>query len=309
VGTSWLKTFSLMIVMSALVVGTAGAIGAATGGVVPLLVVGLALALVMNFVAYWFSDKLALAMSGAKQVSEKDEPRLHRMVEDVAQRANLPKPKVCVIANDSANAFATGRNPRHAVVAVTTGIQRILSEQELRGVIAHEIAHIKNRDMLTMSVVAVMAAVITFLGSMAMWGMLLGGGRRDRDGGMAGIIGLVALLVVWLIMPLAASLVRFAISRTREYAADSVGARIIRDPLSLAGALEKLESSVRARPMRAAASTEAMAHMYIVNPLPVAGPQAAHEGGSQFVSLFSTHPPIGDRVRRLRDMAMRGQTV
>jgi len=245
---------------------------------------------------------MALMMSGAKQVTEAEEPRLHALVAEVAGKAGLPKPKVYVMENDSPNAFATGRDPRHAVVAVTTGIRRLLSEQELRGVIAHEMAHVRNRDMLTMSIVAVMAGVITFLGMMAQFTMLFGG-SRDNDNRGGGALGIIGLLVLMIVMPLAAALVRFAISRTREYAADETGAHIIQDPNSLASALEKLGSWVRRKPMPASTATSAMAHMYIVNPFNAAASTEAHETGSSFVSLFSTHPPIEERVRRLRSMS------
>jgi heat shock protein HtpX len=293
----WLKTFSLLIVLSALVVGVASIFGPQAA------IVALIFVFIMNFVMFWFSDKLALSMAGAKPVTEQQEPQLHWLVGEVARKAGMPKPKVYVINNDSPNAFATGRGPGNAVVAVTTGIRRLLSEGELEGVIAHEMAHIKNRDMLIMTIVAVLAGVISFLAMMAQWSLIFGGlGGNRRDSG-AGAIGIIALLLTAILMPLAASIIRFAISRTREYAADETGARILGNPLPLAAALEKLDGSVRMRPMRASAANEAMAHMFIVNPL---GAQAQHanEAGGGFVSLFSTHPPIADRVRRLRAMAM-----
>ncbi len=294
----WLKTFSLLIVLSALVVGVASLFGPQTA------IVALIFVFVMNFFMFWFSDKLALTMAGAKPVTEQQEPRLHWLVGEVARKADMPKPKVYVINNDSPNAFATGRGPGNAVVAVTTGLRRLLSEGELEGVLAHEMAHIRNRDMLIMTIVAVLAGVISFLAMMAQWSMIfggLGGNRRGSSG--AGAIGIVALLLTAILMPLAASMIRFAISRTREYAADETGARILGNPLPLAAALEKLDSSVRMRPMRATATNEAMAHMFIVNPLG-ARAQHANEAGGGFVSLFSTHPPIADRVSRLRAMAM-----
>lgn len=294
----WLKTFSLLIILSALVV----LIGLPFGP--QGLIVAAIFAAIMNLVAFWFSDRLALMMAGAKPVTEQEEPRLHYLIGEVARQANLPKPKVYAIHNDSPNAFATGRSPKHSVVAVTDGIRRLLNEEELKGVIAHELAHIKNRDMLIMTIVAVMAGIISFLAMMAQWSLLFGGfGGRGRNGGPAAWIGIIGLILMVILIPLAATLVRFAISRTREYAADETGARILRNPLPLANALEKLGNSVRMKPMRATAANEAMAHMYIVNPL---GAQAQHanEAGGQFVSLFSTHPPIEDRVRRLRAMVM-----
>ncbi len=293
----WMKTFSLLIVLSALVVVAGGLIGGLQG-----LVVALIFMFILNFIMFWFSGSLVLRMTGAKRVTEEQEPKLHYLIGEVARKADMPKPKVYVIENDSPNAFATGRSPGNAVVAVTTGIRRLLSERELEGVVAHEMAHIKNRDMLTMTIVAVMAGVISFLAMMAQFSLMFGGmgGGRGRQGNMFGI---VALLLMAILLPLAASMVRFAISRTREYAADETGARILGNPLPLADALEKLGSSVRMRPMPATAKNEAMAHMYIVNPL---GAQAQHasEAGGGFVSLFSTHPPIEDRVRKLRQMVL-----
>ncbi len=297
----WLKTFSLLIIMSALVVVA----GALAGGLPGLIMAGV-FAFFMNFFAYWFSDKMALRMAGAKEVSEAEEPRLHFIVSEVSRLANMPMPRVALIQNDSPNAFATGRNAKKAVVAVTTGLRRLLNEQELRGVIAHEMAHVKNKDMLIMSMVAVMAGVISFLGVMAYWGMLFGGmgrGGRGGGGGYGMIVGIVGLLVLIIVMPMVAGIVRFAISRTREYAADETGARIIRDPNSLANALQKLEAGVHARPMPATKSNEATAHLFIVNPLGAASSHAK-ETGAQFVGLFSTHPPMAERVRRLRDMVL-----
>ena len=290
----WLKTFSLLIILTVLVVIA----GFLAGGIIGLIIAGI-FAFFMNFFAFWFSDKMALRMAGAKEVSEAEDPRLHFNVAEVARLANLPKPRVFLINNDSPNAFATGRNAKKAVVAVTTGLRRILSEQELRGVLAHEMAHVKNRDMLIMTIVAVMAGVISFLGTLAMWSMIFG----RRGGGYGGMIGIVGLLVLIIVMPMVAGMVRFAISRTREYAADETGARIIRDPNALASALEKLENSVRARPMPATKPTESMAHMFIVNPL---GAASSHRGetASQFVGLFATHPPMEERIRRLREMVL-----
>lgn len=296
---NWLKTFSLLIVLTVLVVMVGGLVGGAQG----LIVAGI-FALLLNFFAFWFSDSLALRMAGAHEVKQEDEPRLHNIVADVARLADMPKPRVFVIDSDTPNAFATGRSPKRAVVAVTTGIRRILNEAEMRGVIAHEMAHVRNRDMLIMTIVAIMAGVITFVAQMAMWAMLFGGfrGRDDNQGGGAG--QLVAMLLLIILMPLAATVVRLAISRTREYAADETGARIIQDPGSLASALEKLETAVHARPMKPSTANSVMAHMYIVNPLAGSRERYAHEQGSQFVGLFSTHPPMQERVRRLREMVL-----
>ena len=303
---SGLKTFSLMIILSVLVVVGGGLAGLSTGNPLAGLIPALAFAFIMNFFAFWFSDKMALKMAGAKEVSEADEPRLHYMVSEVARMGDLPKPRVFLIQNDSPNAFATGRNPKKAVVAVTTGLRRILSEAELRGVIAHEMAHVKNRDMLIMTIVAVMAATIAFMAWMAQWTLIFGGmGGRGRGfgGGYGALIGIVGMLALIILMPLAASMVRFAISRTREYAADEGGARMIHDSLSLASALEKLDNAVRIKAMPATKANEAMAHMYIVNPLG-ARSQHANETGGRFVGLFSSHPPLEDRVQRLRQLVL-----
>jgi heat shock protein HtpX len=271
------------------------------GGPEGLIIAGI-FALGMNFFAFWFSDKVALKMAHAKEVTQQEEPKLHTLVMDVAMKANMPKPRVFLIQNDSPNAFATGRNPSKAVVAVTTGLRGILSDDELKGVIAHEMAHIKNRDMLIMTIVAVMAGVISFLAFMAQWSLIFGGMRGGRGGGGGGygaIIGIVGLLLMVILMPLAASMVRFAISRTREYAADETGARILNNPLPLASALDKLEKAVKVRAMPATQTNEAMAHMYIVNPLGARSQHGKEEGGSRFVGLFSTHPPMAERIRRL----------
>ena len=301
---SLIKTVSLMLILSALVVMAGYLFG---NGSLTMLFILLGIVLAMNLWAYWGSDGVVKRMAGAREVSEQEEPRLHHMVSEVARLADMPKPRVAVIENESPNAFATGRSPKRALVAVTTGLRRILDEEELRGVIAHEMAHIKNRDMLTMTIVAVLAGVISLIGTIAMWGMIFGGfggGGRGGGGGYGAIIGIVGLIVVIVVMPMAAKMVSFTISRTREYSADETGARIIRNPNGLANALMKLENTVHRRPMKANSTNEAMAHLYIVNPL---GPRSAHrssEGGSMFVGLFSTHPPVEDRVRKLRALIL-----
>ena len=256
----------------------------------------------MNFFGYWFSGNIATRMAGAHEVTEQDEPRLHFMVSEVARQAEMPMPKVFLIQNDSPNAFATGRTPKKAVVAVTTGIRSILNEEELKGVVAHEMAHIRNRDMLIMTIVAVIAGALSMMAWIAQWSLIFGGMRGGRGGGgnIVGIIGLIALIIL---VPIVAGIIRFAISRTREYAADETGAKILRNPMPLANALEKLDGAVRVRAMPAKKTTEAMAHMYIVNPLG-ARAQHANEVDQKFVGLFSTHPPIEERVRRLREMVM-----
>ena len=274
-----MKTFVLMMVLSGLLV----VIGFAIGGV-PLLIVFLFLALAMNFFAYWSSDKIALKMAHAHPVNERDDPELYSIVAEQATLAELPMPKVYEIESDSPNAFATGRNPQHATVAVTTGIRRILNREELGGVLAHEMAHVGNRDTLIMAVVATIAGAISMLAFMAQMSAIFGGfgGGRDRGGSIIG------LLVIAIVMPLAAGLVRAAISRTREYQADASGARTSGNAYALASALEKLEMGSQAQPMKVA---EGASHLFIVNPL----------SGRSMSSLFSTHPPIEERVRRLRD--------
>jgi heat shock protein HtpX len=256
-----------------------------TAGVIIFLAIGL----VMNGISYWFSDKIALAMAGAREVSAAEAPQLHGMVADLAQRANLPMPRVYIIDNPSPNAFATGRDPQHAAVAATTGIMRILNRQELAGVMAHELAHIKNRDTLIATIASVIAGAITSIAQIGQFGLLFGGfGRSDNEeGGSNPIVALVMLIVA----PIAAMLIQFAISRQREYAADALGAKIVGDPLALANALRKLEMGVEMRPMVEA--NPAQASMYIVNPFSAGG----------LAGLFSTHPPMAERIARLTEMA------
>ena len=275
-----LKTFFLMMIMSGLLL----IIGTVLGGLGGLIF-ALVIALAMNMFAYWSSDKIALRMAHAHPVTEREDPELYQIVSEQANLAGLPMPKVYEIDSDSPNAFATGRNPAHATVAVTTGIRRILTREELGAVLAHEMAHVGNRDTLIMAVVATIAGAISMLAFMAQISALFGGmgGGRDRGGG---IIGLIVIAVV---MPLAAALVRAAISRTREFQADATGARTSGNPLALASALEKLEQGSRVRPMEVA---EGASHLFIVNPLK----------GASMANLFSTHPPMAERVRRLRDI-------
>ena len=245
------------------------------------LVMALVLAGVMNFVSYFFSDKIALAMYSAKQVTREDLPRVFSLVEHLTQRAGLPMPKVYVIPTDSPNAFATGRNPSHASVAVTEGILNLLSDEELEGVLAHELGHVRNRDILISSIAATLAGAITFLARMAMWGAMFGGGRDERERGG----GFGALLMV-ILAPIAAMLIQLAVSRSREYAADATGAHFTGNPYALASALRKLDAYSRRLPMAASPST---AHMFIVMP----------RLGVNFANLFSTHPPIAKRIERL----------
>jgi heat shock protein HtpX len=255
-----------------------------------LALIALVLAGVMNFIAYWFSDKLALSMAGAREVTREQEPNLHALVEEVAELARIPKPKVYVIENESPNAFATGRNPQHAAVAVTTGIRRILTDRELRAVLGHEVGHVKNRDILTASIAATIAGAISYIQSMLMWGALLGGGDRDRNNGG----GLLFAFVASIIAAVAAALLQMAISRTREFAADKSGAEYTHDPESLANALAKLHQGVQTRPMEQKAGAQATSSLYIVHPF---------RGQGGLSNLFSTHPPVEERIRRLRQMA------
>lgn len=280
------KTVLLLGMLSALFLGLGYLFGGVTG-----LIVAFGFALLMNLWTYWFSDKLALRMARAHQVAPEQEPRLHRMVEDVAGMAGLPKPKVYVVQNDAPNAFATGRNPEHSAVAVTTGITRMLNEDELKAVLAHEMGHIKNRDILISAIVATIASAIMFIAFMARWSLFFGGFGRSRNQ-FAGLIGLAAILAIAILAPIGAMLIRTAISRQREYGADETGARISGRPMALASALRKLQMGAQRRPTKVSEST---AHMYTVSPL-----------RSDFMgNLFSTHPPVEQRIARLERMAER----
>ena len=287
-----IKTCFLMMLMSGLVL----VIGLALGGI-PLMLVFLVIALLINLFMYWKSDSLALRMANAHPVTDQDDPELHQIVAEQASMAGLPMPKVYLIDSDSPNAFATGRSPSHAAVAVTSGIRRILTREELGAVLAHEMAHVGNRDTLIMSVVATMAMAIMLLATVAKWGAFMGmmfGGRNSNSN----IGSMIATLVIAMIAGFVATLIRAAISRTREYQADATGAHNSGNPYALARALEKLEQGSRVRPMKVA---EAASHLFIVNPLHEASDP---EQKSQFsmANMFSTHPPIAERVRRLRDM-------
>ena len=295
-----IKTFFLMLVMTGLLV-VAGFFSYGVTGIIIFLVI----ALVINFFTYWKSDTLALKMAHARQVSAAEDPELHQIVDEQVHNANIPKPKVFVIENDSPNAFATGRNPKNAAIAVTTGIRRILNRDELGGVIAHELAHVGNRDTLIMTTVATMAMAIAMIAMVARFAMFFGGfGGRGRGGGggYGAIAGIVGLLVVAIVLPLVATLVRLSISRAREYQADATGARTSGQPFALASALQKLEAGTMQRPMKV---SEGVAHLYIVNPLS----GESSEGGSTMSfsggglsKLFSSHPPIPERVKRLQSM-------
>jgi heat shock protein HtpX len=272
----------LLTFMTVLLVFAGAAIGGRSG-----MVVAFGLALVMNFVSYWFSDKIVLSMYRAQPVTEAQAPELYGIVRRLSQKAGLPMPKVYVIPDGTPNAFATGRNPEHGVVAVTEGIMRLLAREELEGVIAHELSHIKHRDILTQTVVATIAGAISMLAQMAQWAMIFGGGRRDDDEHGSPIAALVMMIVA----PIAAMLVQMAISRTREYEADRGGAAMAGNPYGLANALLKLEQGKQLVPMHD--PKPATAHMFIVNPL----------SGGGLMTLFSTHPPIAERVKRLKEMS------
>jgi heat shock protein HtpX len=275
-----LKTGILMTLIFALLLGVGALLGGQNG-----LIIGFVFALVTNGISYWFSDKIILAMYRAHPVTEQDVPRLHAIVKNLAASAGIPMPKVYVIDNPNPNAFATGRSPDHAAVAVTTGILNLLTEDQLAGVIAHELSHVQNRDILIATVAATVAGTISFLAMMARWSLMFtGGDRRGRDGNP------LALIFVAIFAPLAAMFIQLWISRTREYGADARGAAIVGNPLYLADALERLERGVMRVPMQAGPAT---AHMFIVAPFK----------GRDMLSWFSTHPPIADRVARLRQMA------
>jgi heat shock protein HtpX len=250
-----------------------------------------AIAVVMNGVAYWFSDRIALAAAHAQEVGPADAPMLHRLADRLAVQYHVPKPRVYVSPDPSPNAFATGRNPSHAAICVNQGLLQILDEEELYGVLAHEFAHVRNRDILISSVIAVLAGTITMIANLAQWGLMFGGfgGRDERDSqGTGGI--LVGLLLI-ILAPIAATLIQLAVSRSREYEADHTGAEVSGDPMALASALRKLERATQVVPAQTA--QPAFAHLYIVNPL----------SGQAFANLFSTHPPLEERIRRLEAMA------
>jgi len=278
-----LRTTFLMALLTVLLVMAGGAIGGRHGMTLALIMAG-----VMNLGSYWFSDKIVLAMYGAQEVTEADYPEFFGLVRQLAVQAAIPMPRVYIIQSETPNAFATGRNPEHAAVAATTGIMRILSRDELLGVMAHELSHVKHRDILISSVAATIAGAIAYLAHMAQWAAIFGGGRdRDEEGG-----GTLGLIVMAIVLPIAAMLIQMAISRAREYEADKGGAQVSGHPLYLASALRKLQMANQQIPMQANAAT---AHMFIVNPLT----------GGGLMSLFSTHPPLEERVRRLEEMAYR----
>ncbi|MBI1725192.1 MAG: zinc metalloprotease HtpX [Candidatus Tectomicrobia bacterium] len=281
--TNSLKTYVLLGLLTGLILLIGHLIGGQGG-----LVIALVLALAMNGISYWFSDKIVLSSTGAQEVLPAHAPELHGMMRDLARRAGLPAPRVYVIPEGVPNAFATGRNPQNAAVAFTEGILQVLSREELEGVAAHELAHIRNRDILISTVAATLSGAIMYIAQMAQFAAFFGGHRRGDEGrGGGGVLGLILAAVV---APIAATLLQMAVSRSREYLADATAAEITRSPRSLASALQRLEEASRHEALPCA--TEATAHMYIVNPLT----------GGGLASLFSTHPPIGERIRRLLEM-------
>ncbi len=277
------------VLLLGLLTGLFLALGALLGGRLGLII-GLLFAGGINFFSYWFSDKIVLKMYKAHEADKSKHADLYSMVREITQNAHLPMPKIFVMNSPQANAFATGRNPQHAVVAVTTGILHILNKNELKGVLAHEVGHIKNRDILISSVAATIAGVISYIAMMARWAAIFGGvGGRDRNGS-----GIIELLVLAIVAPLMAMIIQFAISRSREYLADETSAKLTKDPFSLASALEKISASVKHHPLKQMGTTEATAHLFISNPF--------KKGG--IVQLFSTHPSTTERVKRLRSMKL-----
>lgn len=274
------KTAALMTGLTVLLVFAGGALGGRSGMILFFII-----AAGMNLFSYWFSDKIVLKMYKAKEVTEGEAPELYGVVRDLAARANMPMPKVYVIPSEAPNAFATRRNPNHAAVAATRGTLRLLNREELTGVLAHELAHVRNRDILIGTIAATIAGAISMMATMAQWAMIFGGGRRDGNNG--GIVGMLAMMIL---APIAAGLIQMAISRSREYEADASGAALCGNPMWLASALRKLEAASRRVPIDANPAT---AHMFIVNPL----------RGGGMAKLFSTHPPIAERVSRLEKMA------
>lgn len=288
--TSQIKTILLLGLLSAVIIGLGGLVGGRTG-----IIIACGLALIMNVGSYWFSDSIVLRMYNARELSREEAPWLHQMVESLARNAGVPKPRICSIPEEAPNAFATGRDPEHGVVAVTEGILRILSPEELRGVLAHEMAHIANRDILIQTIAGVMGSAIVMLANMLQFASFFGGNRSSEDG--EGGSNPLAGLLMAILAPIAASLIQMAISRSREYLADETGARLCGQPLALAGALHKLSGASGSLPLHSGnACTE---QMFIVKPV--------FGFGGGMSNLFSTHPPIEERIQRLVDMNRTGQ--
>ncbi len=280
------RTTILLAALTALVVWIGQMFGGAQGAVMALVLAG-----AMNFFSYWFSDKIVLRMYGAQEIAPNQDPELFTIVQDLTARAGLPMPRVYIIPEETPNAFATGRNPEHAAVAVTQGIRRILDKRELAGVLGHELTHVKNRDILISSIAATLAGAISYLAQMAQWAAIFGGASRDREEGGSNLFGLLFMIIV---APIAAMLIQMAVSRSREYMADAGGAKISGDPLALASALRKLHMGAQNIPMQVSdATANSTAHMFIVNPLT----------GGGLANLFSTHPAMEERIARLEAMA------
>jgi heat shock protein HtpX len=280
------RTTILLAALTALVVWIGHMFGGPNGAVIALVIAG-----AMNFFSYWFSDKIVLRMYGAQEIAPNQDPELYGIVQNLTARAGLPMPRVYIIPEETPNAFATGRNPEHAAVAVTQGIRRILDKRELAGVLGHELTHVKNRDILISSIAATLAGAISYIAQMAQWAAIFGGGSRDREEGGSNIFSLLFMMIV---APLAAMLIQMAVSRSREYMADAGGAKISGDPLALASALRKLHMGAQNIPMQVSdATASSTAHMFIVNPL----------SGGGLANLFSTHPAMEERIARLEAMA------
>ena len=281
-----LRTTILLAALTALVVWIGQMFGGPNGAVIALIFAG-----VMNFFSYWFSDKIVLRMYGAQEISQNDDPELFDIVRELTVKDGLPMPRVYVIPEETPNAFATGRNPEHAAVAVTQGIRRILDRRELTGVLGHELSHVKHRDILVSSIAATLAGAISYIAQMAQWAAIFGGGSRDREEGGGNMFSLLFMMIV---APIAAMLIQMAVSRSREYMADEGGAKVTGDPLALASALRKLQMGAQNIPMQVSdATATSTAHMFIVNPL----------SGGGIANLFSTHPPMEERIARLEAMA------
>lgn len=273
-----LKTAILLGALTCMIIWIGQMLGGTSG-----MIYAFIFALIMNLVSYWFSDKIVLKMYGAREISEAQAPELYGIVQKLASGAGIPMPRVFIIDSDSPNAFATGRNPRHAVIAVTSGILKLLNREEIEGVLAHELSHIRNRDILVGTVAAIMAGTIMILARMAQWAAMFGGMSRDERNNGGGAIGIIALAIL---APLAAIIIQLAISRSREYLADATAAQVVGSPFGLANALKKISLAIKRVPFAANPST---AHMFIVNPL----------SGQSLLALFSTHPPVEERIKRL----------
>lgn len=277
------KTTALLALLTVLFVLAGGALGGQNG-----MVFAFIFACLMNFFTYWFSHKIVLALYRAKPLPENDAPAVFEILRDLSMKAGLPMPQVYAIPIESPNAFATGRNPKHAIIAVTQGILHLLNKEELKGVLAHELSHVQNRDILIGTIAATIAGAVSLIADMARWGMMFTGGR-DSDN-RNNPVGLIFGLILIILLPIAAMLIQLAISRTREFGADETGAKLTGNPLGLADALRKLQGYAARRPMKANPAT---AHMFIINPL----------SGKSLLKLFSTHPPLEERIGRLESMA------